>query len=98
LILVREKLKFIEKEQIIFPSYACRRAVFRQLSIEELYDTLLNPQKLIEVERQIVEDEERFNCLFAAGKRRFLRIVLVFEERETRIITVIKLRKQWQIR
>lgn len=94
--LVREKLKAVEQMHIIFPAYACRRAVFRQVPIEELHDTLLNPGRLVSVERQSFEQEERFNCLFTAGKRRFLRIVLVFEGKEIRVITVIKLRRQWR--
>ena len=90
-----QRLRLMKREEIEVSEYAKRRAAFRQIDLEDVYDNLLNPVRLQWVQRQEVNGEERFNCYFVY-KRRALRCVIKVEEEALRVINVIKQRK-WPV-
>lgn len=59
---IRKKLQSLEKEDVILTEYALRAAGKRQIDMSKVMDDILHPVRLIRVERQEIDGEERFKC------------------------------------
>ena len=95
-----EKLKKFKKEDIIITNHAILQSEFREIPLEEVKENILNPTKLVFVERQktLKPEEEKFNCYFAYSENlchRYI-IVLNYSRRKVIICTIIKINRRWQ--
>lgn len=93
---VSQKLRGLKREDIVVSEYAERRARFRQVDLEEVFDNLLNPVRLQWAEKQVIDNDERYDCYFVYKHRTLRCIVKLENDVKVRIINVIKPRK-WPI-
>lgn len=94
---VIEKLKKYKKGDIIITYHAKFQAEFRQISVEEVKDNLINPKRLVSAVKEEAkhENEEKFDCLFDYGKNTAHRYIITINSRVI-IVTVIKINRKWQ--
>ena len=91
------KLKNYKKEDIIISRHAEEQALFRGVSISEVKENIINPERLRFAIRQKArkENEEKYNCYFGYSKTRCHRYVLILN-RQCIVCTIIKINRRWQ--
>jgi hypothetical protein len=95
--LLKEKLKPYSKEDIFFSEHAKLQAFVREVSLEEVKENIIHPDKLVYYKKQDAENkgEEKYDCYFAYSKHLYHRYALVFN-RKVLIVTIIKINRDWQ--
>ena len=93
----KQKLKKYSENDIKITEHAREQADFRNISIEEVKNNILHPDKLVFVEEQkaIVAKETKYNCYFAYSENYFHRYVIVLNGKLI-IVTIIGINRQWQ--
>lgn len=91
------KLKKYKKTDIIISVHAEEQALFRGISIAEVKENIINPERLYFAIRQKArkENEEKYNCYFGYSKTRCHRYVLIINSRCI-VCTIIKINRRWQ--
>lgn len=92
-----QRLKCYKKEDIVFTEHAMEQAIFREMSIEEIKENIINPIRLIYAGKQQAENvsEEKFDCYFAYTDIYCHRYILVLTG-NCIVCTVIKINRRWQ--
>jgi hypothetical protein len=69
----------------------------RGVDLEEVKNNIINPEKLVFVEKQEIEDKtkEKYDCYFAYSDYLCHRYILTIN-RKIIIVTIIKINRNWQ--
>lgn len=91
------KLSKYSTNDIVFTNHSLLRARFRKLDLEQIKKIILDPNKLVFIEKQnaLYEKEEKYNCYYHYSKKSTLRTALVFNGKII-IVTLISIDKEWQ--
>ncbi|MEK6964240.1 MAG: hypothetical protein AABX70_07485 [Nanoarchaeota archaeon] len=94
---LKERLKRYRREHIIFTTHAYEQAVFRGISLDEIKENIINPERLVFVKLQKahVVSEEKYDCYFGYTLTYCHRYVLVLGKRCI-VCTVIRIHRKWQ--
>ena len=94
---VIEKFKKFKNKDIIITHHAELQSIFRNISLDEIRDNIINPKRLVFAGKQEAEreDEEKYDCYFAYSNIQCQRYVVVITSRCI-ICTVIKVNRRWQ--
>jgi len=92
-----KKLKKYKKDNIIISRHAEEQALFRGISIAEVKENIINPERLHFAVRQKArkENEEKYDCYFGYSKTRCHRYVLIINSK-CLACTIIKINRRWQ--
>jgi len=95
--ILKEKLKKYKIGNIIITDHAEKQANFRGIELDEVKENIINPEKLVFVEKQEAEkeNEEKYNCYFGYSKTQCHRYVLVINNKCI-VCTIIKINRRWQ--
>jgi hypothetical protein len=88
-----EKLKRYKKEDIILTYHAKAQAIFRGISLDEITENIINPQRLYFARKE--DGEEKYDCYFGYSKTQCHRYILALEAKCV-VCTVIKINRRWQ--
>lgn len=93
----KQRLKKYSEKDIIITDHAEEQAEFRQISIEEVKNNILHPDKLVFVEEQKAQNprETKHNCYFAYGEDYYHRYIMVLNGKLL-IVTIIGINRRWQ--
>ncbi|MFH1072565.1 MAG: hypothetical protein V1743_04010 [Nanoarchaeota archaeon] len=94
---VQEQLRAFRKEDVIITDHAFVQAIFRNVSIDEIKENIINPARLSYALKQDAAHagEEKYDCYFGYSKTLCHRYVLVMNKRCI-VCTVIKINRRWQ--
>ncbi len=94
---LRERLRNYKKFDIMITDHARIQALVREISLDEVKENILNPDKLVYYEKQesLKSNEEKYNCYFAYSREFAHRYVLILN-RKIIIATIIKIDRDWQ--
>jgi len=94
---LKEKLKSYKNSNIIITDHAEIQALVRDISIDEVKENILNPNKLTYYEEQVSQNsnKKKYNCYFAYSKEFAHRYILILN-RKIIIATIIKIERDWQ--
>lgn len=94
---LKEKLKKYNKDMIVITDHAWEQAVFREISLDEVKENIINPERLLYAIRQkaIKAGEEKYDCYFGYSERLCHRYVLVVN-RKCIVCTMIRINRRWQ--
>ena len=95
--ILKEKLKKYKKAGIIITPHAEVQAIFRQISLEEIKENVINPKRLSYAIKQEAkkEVEEKYDCYFGYSNTQCHRYVLVIDGKCV-VCTVVKIDRRWQ--
>ena len=95
--ILTNKLKKYKKEDITISRHAEELALFRGISISEVKENIINPERLYFAIRQKArkDTEEKYNCYFGYSKTRCHRYVLIINRKRI-VCTIIKINRRWQ--
>ena len=94
---LKEKLKKYNKDDIIITNHAEEQAIFREISLDEVKENIINPKRLSFAGKQEAENEgeEKYDCYFGYSKSQCHRYILVIDGKCV-VCTVIKINRRWQ--
>ena len=94
---LKEKLRSYEKSDIIITNHAEIQALVRDISLDDVKENIVNPDKLAYCEKQESKNtnKEKYNCYFAYSKEFAHRYILILN-RKIIIATIIKIERDWQ--
>ena len=94
---LKEKLKKYNKDDIIITDHAEEQAIFREISLDEVKENIINPKRLSFAGKQEAENEgeEKYDCYFGYSKSQCHRYILVIDGKCV-VCTVIKINRRWQ--
>lgn len=95
--ILKNKLKKYNKENIIITSHAKEQALFRNISLEEVRENIINPERLEFAGKQEskIKGEEKYDCYFGYSKTQCHRYILAINK-NCIVCTVIKINRRWQ--
>ncbi len=94
---LKEKLMHYGRKDIIITGHAEEQAIFRGVSINEVMENIINPERLVFADKQQARhaDEEKYDCYFSYSNTQCHRYVLVINAR-CAVCTIIKINRRWQ--
>jgi len=92
-----EKLKKYKKQDIIITNHAQLQAIFRGISLDEIKENIINPERLYFARKQKAEKEweKKYDCYFLDSKNQSQRYIITINNKCI-ICTVMKIKKRWQ--
>ena len=94
---LKEKLKKYQRKDIIITDHAEMQAIFREVELSEVKNNIINPDKLVYVEKQKAKNpnEEKYACYFAYSKNLCHEYVFTINGKII-IVTIIVINRNWQ--
>ncbi len=94
---LKQKLSSYSKKDIIITDHAEIQAIVREISLEEIKQNIVKPEKLVYAKEQESKkySEEKYDCYFAYSKHLYHRYILTLN-RKVIIVTIIKINRDWQ--
>lgn len=95
--ILKQKIKKYDKEDIVITKHAKEQAAVRQISLEEIRQNIIKPERLYFVELQQAKqaNEEKYNCYFEYSDITCHRYILVVNANCV-VCTVIKINRKWK--
>ena len=94
---LKNKLRTYKKSDIIVTDHAELQAMVRNVDLEEVRESVVNPSRLVHAKKQEAKrkNEEKYDCYFAYSKHLYHRYAVVLS-RKLIIVTIIKINRDWQ--
>lgn len=94
---LKQKLSSYSKKEIIITDHAEIQAIVRGISLEEVKQNIMKPEKLVYAREQEPKKygEEKHDCYFAYSKHLYHRYILTLNSKVI-IVTIIKINRDWQ--
>ncbi len=92
---VKDKLSKYKTSEIIITDHAYSQAIFREISISEIRENIINPVRLIIVNKQQSKllYEKKYDCYFKYADNEYHRYILAINSKCV-VCTVIKFRRR----
>ena len=94
---LKQRLRSYKEKDIIITEHARLQAFVREVSLTEVKNNIINPEKLVYAQKQESQryKEEKYDCYFAYSKHLYHRYILTIN-RKIIIVTIIKINRDWQ--
>ena len=94
---LKSKLRNYKKEDIIFTEHAEFQAFVREVDLDDVRESMVNPEKLVYLKEEKAKhpNEVKYCCYFAYSKHLYHKYVLTLNKKII-IVTIIKINRDWQ--
>ena len=92
-----QRLRAYSRKEIIITPHAKKQAIFRGIPFDEVYENILNPQRLVFATKEggKYRGEEKFGCYFGYSNTQCQFYALALDGKCV-VVTVIKINRRWQ--